>query len=75
MNRSKVEDERPAGRQVWISPAEAAVRLGVSRSQVARLAARHGWQKLDVSTSPHARNAGVRYALSAILSFERANSY
>ena len=59
----------------WISPAEVAVRLGVSRAQVSRLAVKHGWKRLDVSTSPKARNAGVRYALSSIEEYEQAFSY
>jgi hypothetical protein len=59
----------------WISPADAARRLGVSRSQISRLAARHAWKRLDVSSSPQAANAGVRYALSAIIEFEKSHSY
>lgn len=59
----------------WLSPAAAATRLGVSRSQIGRLAVIHGWKRLAVSTSPRARNAGVRYALSSIEEYERAFSY
>src|SRR5690242_6486776 len=50
----------------WLSPAAVAMRLGISRAQVSRLAVKHHWKRLDVSTSPQARNAGVRYALSSI---------
>lgn len=59
----------------WLSPAAVSERLGISRAQVSRLAVRHGWKRLDVSTSPNARNAGVRYALDSIEEYERAFSY
>jgi hypothetical protein len=59
----------------WLSPLEVSMRLGVSRSQVSRLAVKHSWKKLDVSTSPQAKNAGVRYLLSSIEQYERDFSY
>lgn len=59
----------------WMSPAAVALRLGISRAQVSRLAARHAWKRLDVSTSPKAKNAGVRYAVSSIEDYERHHSY
>ena len=59
----------------WLSPADVSERLGISRAQVSRLAVKHGWRRLDVSTSPKARNAGVRYALSSIEDYERTFSY
>jgi hypothetical protein len=59
----------------WISPAAVAERLGVSRAQVSRLAAKHGWKRLDVSISPKARNAGVRYSLDSVLSYEETFTY
>jgi len=42
---------------------------------LSRLATIHGWKKLDVSTSPRARNAGVRYAAAAIEEFILKSSY
>lgn len=59
----------------WVSPAAVAERLGISRAQVSRLATKHHWKRLDVSTSPKAKNAGVRYALDSIEEYERAFSY
>ena len=61
--------------QKWLSPAAVALRLGISRAQVSRLAVKHGWKRLDVSTSPQARNAGVRYAVTSIEEYEQAFSY
>jgi len=61
--------------QKWISPATVADRLGISRTQVGRLAVKHRWARLDVSTSPKAKNAGVRYALKSIEEYERAFTY
>jgi hypothetical protein len=60
---------------VWLSPAAVALRLGISRAQVSRLAVKHSWRRLDVSTSPKAKNAGVRYSLSSILEHERLHSF
>jgi hypothetical protein len=60
---------------IWIAPAAVALRLGISRAQVSRLAIRHSWKRLDVSTSPKAKNAGVRYAVSSIEEYERTHSY
>lgn len=59
----------------WLSPAAVATRLGISRAQVSRLAVKHHWKRLDVSTSPQARNAGVRYAVSSVEEYEQAFSY
>lgn len=59
----------------WMAPSAVAARLGISRAQVARLAAQHGWERLDVSTSPKARNAGVRYAVQSIERYEAEKSY
>jgi len=59
----------------FISPAKAAEMLGVSRSQIFRLAARFGWAKIAISVSPKARNAGVRYALSSVENYIRTHTY
>jgi hypothetical protein len=72
---SKTNVNTPSDGPKWLSPGAVSVRLGVSRAQVSRLAVKHGWKRLDVSTSPKARNAGVRYALSSIEEYERAFSY
>jgi hypothetical protein len=61
--------------QGWLAPAHVAARLGVSRAQVSRLAVKHAWRRLDVSTGTKGRNQGVRYALNSIEEFERACSY
>jgi len=60
---------------VWLSPAAVAVRLGISRAQVSRLAVKYQWKRLDISTSPGARNAGVRYHRSSVEEFEKTHSY
>jgi len=59
----------------WLSPAAVCARLAISRAQVSRLAIKYGWKRLDVSTNPSAKNAGVRYALSSIEEYEQAFSY
>jgi len=59
----------------WLSPATVALRLGISRAQVSRLAVKYQWKRLDISTSPKARNAGVRYHVTSIEEFERTHSY
>jgi hypothetical protein len=45
----------------WVSPRQAAEMLGVSRAQISRLANKYNWRRLAITTSPKARNAGVRY--------------
>lgn len=59
----------------WMSPAAVAARLGISRAQVSRLAVKHGWKRLDVSTKPGSRNAGVRIAVSSVEAYELSHSY
>jgi hypothetical protein len=60
---------------VWMAPIAVARRLGFSRAQVSRLAVKHGWKRLDISTSPKAKNAGVRYAISSVEAFENSHSF
>lgn len=61
--------------QRWLSPAAVAFRLGVSRAQVSRLCVKHGWRRLDISTKPGSRNAGVRIALSSVEAYEVSHAY
>jgi hypothetical protein len=74
--RHKNESFVPEGNSPrWLSPSEVAFRLGVSRSQVSRMGVKFKWRRLPVSTSPTARNAGIRYALSSIEQYEKEFSY
>jgi hypothetical protein len=75
MLNKRDEDKTMAHEPIWLSPSIVASRLGISRAQVSRLAQRHNWKRLDISTSPHARNAGIRYAVASVEEYERNHSY
>jgi hypothetical protein len=54
----------------WCSARECAEMLGVSVSQLRRLAVKHNFRALDTSTGTKGRNQGVRYSLRSIEDFE-----
>jgi hypothetical protein len=59
----------------WISARTAAGRLGISVTQLRRLASKHQFRRLDVSTGVKGKNQGVRYLLQSIEDYEERCSY
>ena len=70
---SNTEDQAEA--EQWLSAREIMEKLKVSRSQIHRLAIKHSWRRLDVSTGTRGNNQGVRYSRDSVDHFIHKHTF